>query len=69
MSILSLFGGAPVPCCPRVGPYVHGVDRLMEPADIVAAEALAAQLRTLVRISEVPNTPFTGGFSFRGRWQ
>lgn len=69
MLILTLFGGAPVPYCPRVGPYVHGVDRMVTAADIATAGALTAQLVVLVRISEVPNTPFTGGFSFRGRWQ
>jgi hypothetical protein len=67
--MLTLFGGAPVPYSPRLGPYVHGVDRLATPDDIATADALTARLVLLVRLSEVPNTPFTGGFSFRGRWQ
>lgn len=68
--MLTLFNGQPVPHCPPSrGPFVVGVDAVRSDADLQVAEGLREQMRLLVALSEVPNTPFSGRFGCGRRWQ
>ena len=64
--MLTLFNGQPVPQCPR--PFVVGVDRLRGAEDLHQAEAFRADMQLLMRLSELPNTPFSGRFGCGRRW-
>lgn len=67
MSSLTLFGGQPVPICPRQGPFVVGVDPVRTDEDMQQVLLLRRQLEQYVRLCEIPNLPFTGQFGSR-RW-
>ena len=66
--LLSLFNGQPVPCAPRLAPYVCGVDPILTRTDVAAAEALAVTLDLLVGLTRAPGTPFTNRFTYGRSW-
>ena len=63
-SVITLFGRAPVPQCPRAA-YVHGIDRVWTEADTRQAQALAQDLGRLARVSQ---SPLFAGAWCRVRW-
>lgn len=65
MRLVTLFNGEIV--LPPRRPYVHGVD-VLRPVDAPTFSAFADQLSMLVKLCEVPHTPFTNHFHAR-TWQ